>query len=94
MSDGTILAAPGRYRLEVQRDGFVAAERAIELRAGATTGVAVALEERPSILTSWWLWLGVGAAAAGAAVASILLLSHSRGVKAPTEIDQCPARGC
>ena len=79
---GAHVLAPGKHRISARLEGYETATRELNLAAGETQTLDVALEREPSPIESPWLWAGIAAGlAAGAAIAIFALR--------PTERDVC-----
>jgi hypothetical protein len=64
----------GRYRLQVQKKGFVTYSATIDLGAGQKTNITARLNaEREPITKTWWFWTGAAAIIAGGATATYFL---------------------
>src|SRR6185503_12362546 len=65
----SVLRPPGKYTVEVAKDGFVPYRTKVTVKPGDEVVIPAQLsEDKPSILTRWWFWGGV-AVLVGAGVA-------------------------
>ncbi|KYF99141.1 hypothetical protein BE20_32600 [Sorangium cellulosum] len=65
---------PGKYRIEVVRDGFETYAATLDLHAGQRADLTAKLVPvRPSVLKTWWFWTGAAAVLAGGAAVTYAL---------------------
>jgi len=78
----------GSYRVNVGKNGFVAYETAISLRAGEQADIRASLEpERPELYKKWWFWTAAAAVVGGATVATYYATRpEPRQVRPPLEM--------
>lgn len=65
---------PGKYRIEVVRDGFETYAATLDLHAGQRADLTAKLiPVRPSLWTRWWFWTGAAAVVTGGVVLTYAL---------------------
>lgn len=70
----TVQRPAGRYRVLVEKSGFVPAEAILDVRAGEASAFRAALPaEKPSIAKTWWFWTIAAGVVAGAGVGTYFL---------------------
>ena len=70
----TVQRPAGPLRVIVEKDGFLASETTLDLRAGESASYRATLPiDEPSVVETWWFWTSAAAAVAGVAVGSYFL---------------------
>jgi hypothetical protein len=70
----TVQRPAGPLRVVVEKDGFLASETTLDLRAGESSSYRATLPiDEPSVVETWWFWTSAAAAVAGVAVGSYFL---------------------